>query len=86
MELLAKQAKDRPASAYEVMERLRRIPLNEETKVIAPVSDYAPAEDAESLPDDPFETQEPPIPANGWFATTLLLIAFGVGICYFLFR
>ncbi len=45
MELLAKQAKDRPASAAIVMDRLRRIPLHEPIHPLAPLV-VAPRPDA----------------------------------------
>jgi hypothetical protein len=87
MELLAKQPKDRPASAADVMDRLRRIPLHETARPYSPPLYAAAPADQEDyyaagkpLPDDGSSTSA----AGNWLYFTLsMLLAVSYSLWYF---
>lgn len=82
MELLAKNPKDRPASARVVMERLRRIPILQRSHTIAPAREYHPPDSfTDSHVDVPAEPMSP-----GWSFWLLLFFACITFVCFFAVR
>ena len=89
MELLAKQANDRPLSAFDVMDRLRRIPLNEEPKVAMPAESGAPVTAYEPfLLDDSEKMADVSNGANRNVSVAILLalLAAAGGVGYFILQ
>jgi len=82
MELLSKQAQNRPASAADVIERLRRIPLHEPAPSPPPIDDWSENAPATLSRDDQWQVEE----GSRW--PIFLLIAVSVGACvlYFVMR
>jgi eukaryotic-like serine/threonine-protein kinase len=79
MELLAKNPKDRPASARDVMDRLRRIPILERSRSAMRIVEYSPADTMD----------EPPVEelggrlSLGWKFWLLLFLASIAFLCFF---
>lgn len=89
MELLAKAPKHRPDSATSVIERMRRIPLNEERRVAPPVVAPSPLGYAYQPKSDPTVRIVPNTPnsTRGWlFMGTSLLLATISAIWYLTIR
>jgi serine/threonine protein kinase len=79
MELLAKNPKDRPASARIVMERLKRIPILQRSSFAAPGAAYRESDSlTESNPESPAEAL-----TLGWSFWLLLFLAFIAFVCFF---